>query len=182
MELVKVIGCEEFFVPLETQPADVFFDRIHVLGVFFFRVGVVETQVAFATKLLGNPKVQTDRFGVTNVQIAIGLRRESGLDSAVVLFVGDVLGNELTDKVEFFGSCFFGHGERVIRVDVRGAFIAKGGHFGEVGSPTGGVTSKTVNDGFIAAVGEALRRSGCARHLSTEYVKRSMTCFNLRSA
>jgi hypothetical protein len=35
-----------------------------------------------ADELLGNPKVQADRFGVANVQIAVRLRREAVTISA----------------------------------------------------------------------------------------------------
>ena len=68
---------------METQPLDVFFDGVDVFVVFFFRVGIVKTQVAQAIVNISQTEVQADGFGVTDVQIAIRLGRETGLDGCM---------------------------------------------------------------------------------------------------
>ena len=68
---------------METEPLDVFFNGVDVFVVFFFGVGVVETQVAQAVVNIRQTEVQADGFGVTDVQVAVGFGREAGLDGFV---------------------------------------------------------------------------------------------------
>ena len=68
---------------METEPLDIFFDGVDVFVVFFFGVGIVETQVAQAVENIGQTEVQADGFGVADVQVAVGLGREAGLDGIV---------------------------------------------------------------------------------------------------
>src|SRR5699024_1524287 len=79
-------------------PLNVVFDRIDILDIFFYRVSVVETQVALAFIVLGDPEVQADRFRMANMQIAIRLRRETGVYCGV-LTTGQIFIDDLTDKV-----------------------------------------------------------------------------------
>src|SRR3546814_18697975 len=69
---------------MEAQPLELTLDGVDVLLVFLVRVGVIETQVALATELLRQAEIQADRFGVADMQIAIGLRREAGDDLGVL--------------------------------------------------------------------------------------------------
>src|ERR1700730_6028681 len=64
--------------PLEAEPAHVTLDGIDIFLLFFYRIGVVEAQMATAAIFPGDPEIERDRFGVTNVKIAVGLRRETG--------------------------------------------------------------------------------------------------------
>ncbi len=68
---------------METEPLDVFFDGVDVFVVFFFRVGVVETQVAQTVVNIRQTEVQADGFGVSDMQIAVGFGRKTGLDGFV---------------------------------------------------------------------------------------------------
>lgn len=74
----------------------VFTDGIHVFGIFLHRIGIVEAQVAQPAVLLRQPEVDADGFGVADVQIAVRLRREPGVDfpaeapRGVVLIDADV--------------------------------------------------------------------------------------------
>jgi hypothetical protein len=52
-------------------------NRIDVLLFFLFRIGVVEAHVTRAAIVACQAEVQTDRFGVAEVQVAVGLRRET---------------------------------------------------------------------------------------------------------
>ena len=73
VELLEVIGGEVQFVPLEAKPADVVLDGFDVLGLFGGGVCVVEAEVAFAAELAGDAEVETDRLGVADVEVAVGL-------------------------------------------------------------------------------------------------------------
>ena len=68
---------------METQPRDVFFDGVDGVVVFLLRVGIVRGQVAQAIVNISQTEVQADGFGVTDVQIAIRLGRETGLDGCM---------------------------------------------------------------------------------------------------
>ena len=71
-------------------------DGIHVFGIFLHRIGIVEAQVAQPAVLLRQPEVDADGLGVADVQIAVRLRREPGVDfpaeapGGVVLIDADV--------------------------------------------------------------------------------------------
>ena len=52
-------------------------DGINIFLVFFFRVGIVEAQVATAAVLLGEAEIEQDRFGMAEMQVAVWLWREA---------------------------------------------------------------------------------------------------------
>src|SRR5262249_13338762 len=89
--------------PVEAQPANVLLDRIDVLLLLLDRVGVVEAQVAAAAELLGNPEVERDRLGVTDVEVPVRLGREAGHDlrDPALAHVG---GDDLADEIASLGS------------------------------------------------------------------------------
>ena len=79
--LLKVVGAvEKAVAPVEAQPMDVLLDGIDVLRVLLGRVGVVHAKVADAAKLLGRAEVDDKRLAVADVEIAVGLRGEPGVD------------------------------------------------------------------------------------------------------
>jgi hypothetical protein len=80
-EIEIIAGVIEIGAPVEAQPLHRADDGIDVLLLFFFRVGVVEAQVAGAAVALRQPEVEADRLGVADVQIAVRLRREARADS-----------------------------------------------------------------------------------------------------
>ena len=61
-------------------------------------VGVVKTQVEFAAVLVGNGPVDIDGLGAADVQIAVGLRREAGVD-LLHLALGKVGIDDICQKV-----------------------------------------------------------------------------------
>jgi hypothetical protein len=83
VELIEVVGGVEFVLPGEAQPPHVVLDALHVLSVFGYGVGVVEAQIGVPAVLPGEPEVEADAFGVTDVQVAVGLRWESGHDAFI---------------------------------------------------------------------------------------------------
>src|SRR5216684_5020064 len=90
-------------VPMESQPLHVFLDGINVLRLLLLGIGVVETQIRFAAKFIGESKVQTDGLGMPDVEIAVGLWREAGLHPSFI-FVGlEVVEDYVADKVRRSG-------------------------------------------------------------------------------
>ena len=104
-------------VPVEAEPADVLLDGVHVLDVLLDRVGVVEAQVAVAAVLGRHAEVEADGLGVADVQVAVGLGRKPGDDSAAVDAGRHVGGDDLADEVNG-GRCRVGR--------ARGAAIGTG--------------------------------------------------------
>jgi len=70
------------------------YDRVDVFLFFLFRVGVVEAQVAAAAVIARQAEVQADRFGVAEVQVAVGLRRETCADARRIERTGQLLSGE----------------------------------------------------------------------------------------
>ena len=44
-------------------------------------IGIIQPQITQSAKFLGNAKIQTDGFGMANVQVPIRLRRKPGMYS-----------------------------------------------------------------------------------------------------
>ncbi len=109
MHAVEVVRCLVVVLPpVETEPADVFLDRIDVLDLFLGRVGVVHAQVAAALILQREAEVEADGLGVADVQVAVRLRRETR-DDLGVLTGREVGVDDLLDEVAMrFGR----HGKR----------------------------------------------------------------------
>ena len=66
-QLLKIVRGMINIAPLESKPLDVFFDGFNVFGVFLLRIGVVQTQVAHTAKFLGDAKVHTYSFRMSDV-------------------------------------------------------------------------------------------------------------------
>ena len=86
-------------MPFKAQPVHVPFNGFDILLAFFFRVGVVKTQIAAAVIKGGDAKIQTDRFGVADMQITVRFRRKSGNNLAVVFVLFEVIINDMTNKI-----------------------------------------------------------------------------------
>ena len=84
IELLEIIGGIEDLTPFESEPCDIAFDGLYVLGVLFGGVGVIKTQVTNAVVFLGDPKVHAYGFDVADMQVAVRLRRETGLYTTVI--------------------------------------------------------------------------------------------------
>ena len=66
--------------PVEAEPSHRIEYGIDVLLLFFFRIRVVEAQVAEAAVVARQPEVETDRLGVPDVQVAVGFRGKARAD------------------------------------------------------------------------------------------------------
>ena len=69
--------------PVEAKPADIFLNGVDIFLFFLGWVGVVKAQMTLAAKVFSDTEIQTNRFGVANMQISIWFRREA-LSSSVV--------------------------------------------------------------------------------------------------
>ena len=47
IELLKIIGSVQFICPVKSEPMNVFFDTFYVFRFFFFRIGIVKTEIGF---------------------------------------------------------------------------------------------------------------------------------------
>ena len=98
VKLVEIVRGVTLHGPVESQPLDIAFDRIHVFDILLHGVGVVETQIAFASVFLREAEIYADALGVTYVQIAVRFGRETGLNSFFAF--GYRLLDDLLQKVE----------------------------------------------------------------------------------
>ena len=65
-------------LPRKPKPMHSIQNGIDVFGVFFFWIGVVETQMAHAAVVACQSEIDTDTFGVAYVQVAVRFRRKAG--------------------------------------------------------------------------------------------------------
>ena len=97
--LLEVVGTvEETIAPVEAQPVDIFLDSINVLDIFLCGVGVVHTQIADTAELLSCAEVDPQRLAVADVQVAVGLRGETGVYMGINA-VFKVFLDKLVDKI-----------------------------------------------------------------------------------
>ncbi len=68
----------EMLAPVEAEPAHVALDGVDIFLLLLGRVGVVEAQIAAAAELFREAEIEADRFGVADMEIAVGLGREAG--------------------------------------------------------------------------------------------------------
>ena len=85
--------------PIEAQPVDILLNRVYIFCIFLHRIGVVKTQVGLATILLCQSEINADRLGMADVQVAVGFRRETGLDSAIGAILQSLF-NNLFKKIQ----------------------------------------------------------------------------------
>ena len=103
--LFKVIAAvEDAAVWLRAQPFQVGQNALDVLVPLAGGVGVVIAQVELPAVMLGDLIVDVDGLGRADVQIAVGLRREPGVD-VVHLALGQIGVNDVRQKVGKFFVC-----------------------------------------------------------------------------
>ena len=74
VQLTKVVRGIQQFVPLKTKPLNVGFDGVDVFFALFGWIRVIKTKIARTTVGFCQAKVQADAFGVSDMQVAVGLR------------------------------------------------------------------------------------------------------------
>ena len=93
---------------------NVVLDGLDVLHVLLGGVGVVHAQVAQTAELLGSAEVDDQRLAVTDVQIAVGLRRKTGVNgfAGKPTALGDIFFNKGMNEVFAFGD--FSHIKNIL--------------------------------------------------------------------
>ena len=76
VKLREVIRGKGGSLPVEAEPGDVALNRLDEVRVLPLGVRVVVAQVRLAAELLGDAEIQTDRLGMADVQVAVGLGRK----------------------------------------------------------------------------------------------------------
>ena len=79
---LKVVRAVEYAARrlLAGQPVDILPDGVYILGILFDRIGVVIPEVELAAVFLRDRPVDEDRLRRADVQIAVRLGRESGMN------------------------------------------------------------------------------------------------------
>ena len=106
IKLVEIIGSVALLFPLETEPLDVLLDGVHILDILLDRIGVIVAQVGLASVFLCETEVYAQALGVSEMQVAVRLRREAG-EYAFVLAALKVLLDYFLEEIQFF--YFFFH-------------------------------------------------------------------------
>ena len=83
---------------------DILLDGLHKLHILLGGVGVVHAEVAKAAELLGGAEINNQRLAVADVQVAVGLRRETGVNgfSGELPAGGDILFNKGMNEIFAF--------------------------------------------------------------------------------
>jgi hypothetical protein len=88
VEPVEIIrGVKQVASPVVTEPTHIGLNRIDVFLLFPDRIGVVEPQVTAPGKLLRDAEIERDRLGMTDMQVAVRLRRKPRHDPGVLFGV-----------------------------------------------------------------------------------------------
>ena len=98
VEQIKEVRRVKLLLPLNPQPAGVFFNRVHKLHILFCRIGVVKSQVKLTAKTLGNIVINQKGFYMSNMQIAVGFGGQPGADMRKSS-APQVFGNSLFNKI-----------------------------------------------------------------------------------
>ena len=102
IHLLEIIGGEKTAVAVvSAQPLDILLDRFHELALFLRRVRVIKAEIELSMIFLREPIVQKDRLCVTDMEIAVRLRRKPGtyLGCAPVC---DILVDDFLDEIPAF--------------------------------------------------------------------------------
>ena len=103
---VEIVGSPELLVPLESEPVDVSLDGLDEFDVLFCRVGVIVSEIAAAAVLERGAEIEAKRLGVTDVQVAVRLRRES-CHYLFMLARGQIFIDDVMDEVACHVFVFF---------------------------------------------------------------------------
>ena len=76
--------------PLKSEPFYVVKNILYIFRVFLGRVCIIKTEIADATIFLSDAKIHADGLSVTDMQIAIRLRRKTCLNASSVLSLGEI--------------------------------------------------------------------------------------------
>ncbi len=88
-EIIKlreiITGIIKTVLPVVTQPVYVFFDCLNIFRILFLRICVIKTKIAGTPEFLGRTEIHDKCLGMSDMQIAVGLRRETSIESSSIL-------------------------------------------------------------------------------------------------
>lgn len=79
LEVIRGVGNLPW---LEAEPFDIFLDLLNEFDSFLFRIGIIESEVSETTIFSSSLETESHGLSMTDVEVSIGLRRESGNDLA----------------------------------------------------------------------------------------------------
>src|SRR4051794_23953665 len=94
--------------PIEAEPAQIGFYGVDIFLLLLDRIGVVEPQMTAPAEHTGDAEIEADRFGVADMEIAVGFRREAGHHrfGAAAVEVGlDDVADEIAHRFGGFATC-----------------------------------------------------------------------------
>src|SRR5262249_28068918 len=91
---------EEPVIPIEAEPPDVPHDGFFILYGLFAGIRVVESQVTQALVTVGDSKIQTDRFRMTDMKVSVRLGRKACMDAAVIFIGFNVFRDACSNEVQ----------------------------------------------------------------------------------
>ena len=91
----------EAVAPVEAEPVDILLDGVDVFGILLGGVRVVHAQIADTAELFSRTEVDDQRLAMTDVKIAVGLRRKTGMHLLALKLTArrDILLDKRMDKV-----------------------------------------------------------------------------------
>ena len=117
VQTLEVVRSIVDIAPVEAEPLDILTDSIDVLDVFLRGVRIVEAEVTHPAVLLCDTEVHADSFGVTDVEVAVGLWWEARLDASIILSGTKIAFDDLLDEVQallLFPTLYWGYAVRHI--------------------------------------------------------------------
>ena len=100
VELLEIVrSVVEVLAPLDCEPADVGFDHVDISLLLLHRTGIVEAQAAMPAEFLRDAKIQADRLGVTDMEIAVGFGRKTRDHGLVATGTRDCRPDDVADKI-----------------------------------------------------------------------------------
>ena len=97
LEIVRRIT--HLAIPLKSEPGNIILNRVHILLTLLLGICVIEAEITQARIFRRHGKVETDGFGMTDMEIAIRLRRKSSVHAPSMLVLFEILSNLVADKV-----------------------------------------------------------------------------------
>ena len=81
------------------------FNGFHKLDIFLAGIGIIKAQITEPVELSGETEIETDGFRMTDMQIAVRLRRKPRVNPAAVLVLPNVLDNYISNKMRRRSLC-----------------------------------------------------------------------------
>jgi hypothetical protein len=84
---------------------EVCFNGFHKLDIFLARVGIIKPKIAESAEFSGETEIETNGFRMTDMQVAVRLRRKSRMNPAAVLVLLKILDNYVSNKMRRRSLC-----------------------------------------------------------------------------